>query len=378
MRAARFSLCLVSICSFYLAHALHAQSTGNPPEKPITYTRKEVTDILADARKIVSDNGIEELLPLQVNGTTQWISVRGRDRGNPILLYLHGGPGSPTMPEAYLFQAPWEDFFTVVQWDQRGTGKTYAANDAVALAPTITIDQMDADAAEVIQQLRTRYHKEKIFLLGHSWGSALGLRMAQAHPDWLYAYIGVGQMVDAAQSEADGYSFAIEQARAHHNQDAVRELEAIAPYPGSQPITIEHVGVQRKWLMYYGGLAWGRTDFMWVANAWELSPDYTDKELDAIGQGSLYSLTHLLPVLATLDYTRMTIFRCPIFMFTGRHDYDVSNRLTADWFEKVRAPHKKLVWFENSAHLPMLEEPGQFLMHLVTDVRPMAAPREKP
>ena len=203
--AARFCFCLVSIFMFLLAPALHAQTDGNPPEKPVTFTRKEVTDILANARKIVSDNGVEELLPLQVNGTTQWISVRGRDRHNPILLYLHGGPGSPTMPEAYLFQSPWEDFFTVVQWDQRGTGKTYAANDAAALANTITIDQMDADTVEVIQQLRTRYHKEKIFLLGHSWGSALGLRIAQEHPEWLYAYIGVGQMINAAQSEADGF-----------------------------------------------------------------------------------------------------------------------------------------------------------------------------
>ena len=152
----------------------------------------------------------------------------------------------------------------------------------------------------------------------------------------------------------------------------MKELEAIAPYPGSQPITFERVGAQRKWLMYYGGLAWGHKDFQWVGNAWELSPDYTDKEVDGIDEGSLYSLTHLLPVLATLDYGRMTTFRCPIFMFTGRHDYDVSERVTAEWFQKVHAPRKKMVWFENSAHLPMLEEPGQFLIHLVTDVRPLA------
>jgi pimeloyl-ACP methyl ester carboxylesterase len=370
-RWALSSLCLVSFFSFPLAHLLQAQSNQTPPESPQTFTRKEVTDILAEERKIVSDNGVEEMLPLHVNGTTQWISVRGRDRHDPILLYLHGGPGSPTMPEAYLFQSPWEDFFTVVQWDQRGTGKTYAANDATALANTITFDQMDADAADVIRQLRARYQKEKIFLLGISWGSALGLRIAQEHPDWLYAYIGVGQMINAAQSEADGYQFALDQARTHNNQDAVRELEAISPYPGSQPLTFERIGVQRKWLMYYGGLAWGRKDFSWMANAWELSPEYTDKELDAIDQGGLYSLTHLLPALATLDYTHMTDFRCPIFMFTGRHDYDVSSRVTAEWFEKIRAPRKKLVWFENSAHLPMVEEPGQFLLHLVTDVRPL-------
>ena len=125
---ARFCFCFVIVFAFLPATVLQAQSSANPPEKETTYTRKEVTDILADTRKIVSDNGIEDSIALQVNGTTQWISVRGRDRRNPVLLYLHGGPGSPTTPEAYLFQSPWEDFFTVVQWDQRGTGKTYAAN----------------------------------------------------------------------------------------------------------------------------------------------------------------------------------------------------------------------------------------------------------
>jgi pimeloyl-ACP methyl ester carboxylesterase len=93
-------------------------------------SRREVTSIIADiadTRKIVSPNGVEELLCVPINGTIQWLSIRGRDRRNPILLYLHGGPGSPTLPEAYTFQSPWEDYFTVVQWDQRGAGKTYAA-----------------------------------------------------------------------------------------------------------------------------------------------------------------------------------------------------------------------------------------------------------
>ena len=132
-------------------------------------SRREVTGIIADTRKIVSPNGVEELVPAPINGTTQWLSVQGRDRRNPVLLYLHGGPGSPTMPEAYTFQSPWEDYFTVVQWDQRGTGKTYAANDPNALASTMTIEQMTSDGEEVVRYLQKRYGKRKIFLLGHSW-----------------------------------------------------------------------------------------------------------------------------------------------------------------------------------------------------------------
>jgi pimeloyl-ACP methyl ester carboxylesterase len=334
-------------------------------------TRKDVQEIIANNRKIVTSNGIEKLVAVRINGIDQWLSIRGRDSRNPILLFLHGGPGSPTMPVDYTFQSPWEDYFTVVQWDQRGTGKTYAS-DPKGQAP-LTIEQMTSDAEQVVEYLQKTYGKKKIFLLGHSWGSALGVALAQRHPEWFYAYIGVGQMINTQKSEAGGYEFALSEAKSHHNVEAVKELEAIAPYPGAQgTLTVDRVGTQRKWLMYYGGLTWGRTDFMWDANAWQLSPDYTDKDLDAIGDGSLYTLTHLLAPLQRLNYEDVTDFRCPVFLFEGRHDYDVSHTLAAQWFQRIHAPQKKLVWFEDAAHMVMEEEPGRFLFHLLTDVRPIA------
>src|SRR5580698_2152938 len=183
----------------------HGQSAGaqqstnsNPsqPSQPQMMSRPDVTSIIAASRKIVSPNGVDELLPLQINGSTQWVSIRGKDRRNPIILFLHGGPGSPTMPADYTFQTPWEDYFTVVQWDQRGTGKTYAANDPAITAATLSMMQMTSDAEEVVRYLMKRYDKKKIFLLGHSWGSALGVQLAQRHPEWFYAYIGVGQVVN--------------------------------------------------------------------------------------------------------------------------------------------------------------------------------------
>ena len=347
--------------------------TGNEQPKEDVLPRHVVTDIIAGTEKIVSPNGVEELLPIQINGITQWISVRGRDRRNPILLFLHGGPGSPTMPEDYTFQSPWEDYFTVVQWDQRGAGKTYASNDPKALASTITIEQMTSDAEEVVRFLQKRYHKKKIFLLGHSWGSVLGVALAQRHPEWLYAYLGVGQIVNGQRNEEVGYQFALAQARANHNSEAERELLAIAPYPGDPgKLTFERIGVQRKWLMYYGGLTYGRTDFKYDGDAWELSPDYTQKDLDAVDNGSLYSLTHLLNPLIALNYDSVTDFKCPIFLFEGRHDFAVSSALAAEWFHHVKAPSKKLVWFDNSAHMVMQEEPGRFLYHLITDLYPLA------
>lgn len=178
-----------------------AESAPPQPAQQKMMSRQEVTEIIADVRKIVSPNGVEELLPVQIDNSTQWLSIRGRDRRNPILLFLHGGPGSPTMPVAYTFQSPWEDYFTVVQWDQRGTGKTYAANDPKTLASTMTVEQMTSDAEEVVRYLQKQFGKQKIFLLGHSWGTVLGVALAQRHPEWLYAYLGVGQMVNTEKAK---------------------------------------------------------------------------------------------------------------------------------------------------------------------------------
>src|SRR5215472_2182033 len=121
----RWPVLLACLCCMQAAEALQGGGKAATSSGNTTMSRSEVTGIIAEYRKIVTPNGVEELLPLQINGSTQWISIRGRDRRNPILLFLHGGPGSPTIPIDYMFQGPWEDYFTVVQWDQRGSGKTY-------------------------------------------------------------------------------------------------------------------------------------------------------------------------------------------------------------------------------------------------------------
>jgi pimeloyl-ACP methyl ester carboxylesterase len=370
-----FALVLLVTASQCIAQMQNSQcQIGNEQPKEELIPRHVVTETIAATRKIVSPNGVEELLPIQINGITQWISIRGRDRRNPILLFLHGGPGSPTMPAAYTFQGPWEDYFTVVQWDQRGAGKTYTSNDPKALASTITLEEMTSDAEEIVRYLQNRYDKKKIFLLGHSWGSILGVALAQRHPEWFYAYLGVGQMVNGRRNEEYGYQFALEHARANHNSEAEHELLSIAPYPGDPgTLTFERIGVERKWLMYYGGLTYGRTDFKYDSDAGELSPDYTEKELDCVDDGSLYSLTHLLNAAEALNYDSVTDFKCPIFLFEGRHDFDVSSVLAAEWFHHLKAPSKELVWFDNSAHMVMQEEPGRFLYHLISDLYPLAA-----
>lgn len=335
-------------------------------------SRDEVIRILAESRRIVAPHGIESLVKVPIGGIQQWLSIRGRDLRNPILLVLHGGPASPTLPVAYTFQSPWEDYFTVVQWDQRGTGKTYAANSEAQMAPGMTLAGMTEDAAQVVAYLRKTYGKRKIFLMGHSWGTVLGVRLAQQHPDWFYAYLGVGQVVNVRRNEAAGYAFALREAKAHGNATAVRELESIAPYPGNGDLAIARVAVRSRWEAYYGGLAFGRTSYAFDADAEELSPDYSPRELKAIGEGSAFSLARLLTPLLGVDFDRTTRFGCPVILFLGRHDHTTSFELAEQWFQHLQAPSKRLVVFADSAHLVMQEQPGRFLVHLVTDVLPLA------
>jgi pimeloyl-ACP methyl ester carboxylesterase len=358
------------------AAAQRSPQTGDGEPRPREISRADVRRVIAENQRIVSPRGIEELQSIEVNGCTQWLSILGRDRRNPVLLYLHGGPGSPTMPEAWTFQRPWEDYFTVVQWDQRGAGKTYASNDPQTIAPTMTAEQMIADTEYVVAYLLRHLDKRKLFALGHSWGSFLGMELARRHPDWLHAYVGTGQMIDSQRSEADGYKFALEQARIDKNAKAVRELEALAPYPGPiGTLTVDRIGAQRVWVIYYGGLTYRRRSFDYDSNAWKLSPLYSDRDLSLTDKGSLFSLNHLLGVVERTNFESVGELQCPLFIFQGKHDYETSWSVVNQWFTRVRAPRKGFVTFEESAHMGMLEQPGEYLRELVNLVRPIAVER---
>jgi pimeloyl-ACP methyl ester carboxylesterase len=200
----------------------------------------------------------------------------------------------------------------------------------------------------------------------------LGTRLARQHPDWFHAYIGVGLVVTVRSNAEIGFASARLAAKADHNPQAVRELEALMPYPGTVPMTLQRIGTRSKWETYYGGLTHGRKDFSYYADAEGLSPDYDQAELDAIGKGSVYTLNHLLQPLLGVDLDDMTDFRCPVILFVGQHDYTTSHELAEQWFERIRAPSKHMVLFADSAHMVMQEQPGRFLMHLVTDALPLA------
>ncbi|WP_028974719.1 alpha/beta fold hydrolase [Spirochaeta cellobiosiphila] len=341
-------------------------------EEPSGITRQEIQDIISQAQDIQTPRGINERKEIEIGGIKQWISVRGRDRRNPVLLFIHGGPGTTEMPVSWFYQAPLEDYFTVVQWDQRGGGKSVGSNDQAAVIPTITYERMINDGEEVLSYLQKEYGKEKIFVLGHSWGTLIGLELALRHPDSLYAYIGMGQVLSTHENEVLGYQFALEEARRNNNEKAIQELESIAPYPEEDgSLAVQEVLIQRYWVSFYGGMTWGRTNLDYEYNLRLLSPDYTDKDLEADNE-AVNVVLKLLPQLVDIDYRDITKLDVPLFLFSGRHDYAVPSAISAKWFEELQAPDKKLVWFEHSAHMMPMEQPGKFLLHLIQDVRPIA------
>ena len=343
-------------------------------DKPITAAdRALAVDVLSSARQVLTPQGIQRAESVRIGGIDQWINIRGKDRRNPILLVLHGGPGYVLGPMSWWFQPGWEEYFTVVEWDQRGAGKTFLINDAARQKPGMTRDRMVADAEEMVSWLRKTYGKQKIFLLGHSWGSYMGLTLAQHHPQWFYAYIGTGQATDQPESERRGWRFAMDSATKAGNQIAIRELQAIAPYgqPG-KAIPLKALFVQRKWVGVFGGVMAYRKGNDMETKLTTLSPDYSEREIRRIWDGNHFSQDPLLKDVIATDMSPILSLGCPLILFEGRHDYNVNAQLAAEWFAKVKAPSKQFVWFEHSAHEAMNEEPGKFLVSLVRYARPFA------
>jgi pimeloyl-ACP methyl ester carboxylesterase len=316
--------------------------------------------------------GIDELKVIDIGGVKQWISVRGADRKNPILLYIHGGPGSTMMPESWTFQRPWEDYFTVVEWDQRDAGKSFVAAGRKP-DPAMSVDRMQADAEEVIQYLRKTYGKDRIFLVGHSWGSILGLKVAQHHPEWLYAYIGIGQFISGQRNEEVGYQETLAEAERVGNAEAVKELKALAPYPGDGAgISLEKVLTERKWDVALGGMAYAHSDEKFLEGVLAMSPQYDAADVEAYEQGEMASAMALLPELRNVEFRGVTKFDCPVFIFAGAHDRTTPESLVETWFAKVQAPKKRLFKIEHAAHMVVGESPGEVLVDLATEVRPLA------
>jgi len=352
----------LSVCTCLLA-AL-APATGAPGQTP--------NEIIRDARYLAPKDAIDQQGLVQIGGIPQWISVRARHRRSPILLVVHGGPGFTLSPTSFYYLRDLEEYFTVVQWDQRGAGKTYAASDPEKIKPTMSVDRLVDDGAELIRYLTKTYGQQRVVLLGHSFGTVIGTRLALKHPELLYAYVGTGQFVDFVKSESDGYRQTLADAEAAHNSEAVRQLRSIAPFPDAQhpERNVQNLGTERRWLAEYGGYyaAGGVGHNEAIA---KLSPDHDAHDLQVRNEAQGFSDRALWGELGHVSFLDQTRFRIPVVIIEGRHDRGTSSALVAGWFDRIRAPSKRMIWFEDSAHMTFEEEPGKFLVTLVDQVLPL-------
>jgi len=370
---------LLAICSAWIALVATGAAAQDADSQTQAQTQaqaqakayREARAAVADLEKIAAPGGIQDAYKTRIGGIDQWINVRGQDRANPMILFVHGGPAAPITPTMWQFQRPIEEYFTVANYDQRGAGKTYGETDPDKVAGTIRIERFVDDAIEVADHLRRRYGKQKLILMGHSWGTIIAMKAALKRPDLFYAYVGIGQVISVRENERISFEYALAQAKAHDNQEALREMNAIAPYPGNQPITRERIIVARKWPQYYGGLSAFRSSSGYYFDGPVLSPEYEPKQLSDIDQGSLLTLGRVLPEFVQVDFSGVKRFPIPVVMFLGRHDYTTPTAPTEAWLAQVKAPSKQAVWFEHSAHMVPWEEPGKTLVSLLTYVRPL-------
>ena len=314
---------------------------------------------------IASPNGIDEANYVEIGGLEQWITIRGEDRKNPVLLLLHGGPGDATNPWGYTGFRNWLKYFTVVQWDQRGAGRTFGRNGA-AVASTIAIERMVQDGVELAELLSKRLQKDKIVLVGHSWGSILGVFMAKARPDLFYAFVGTGQVADPARNYAVAYAALVERASREGNSRALRELKEVGPPPYKDG---KGFAIQRKW----SNLFEGADVFLASTLGFALTaPGYSLGDINDWFEGQNVSAEHLVPQTSVLDPKLLAgEFAVPVFVIQGAEDFTTSASLAKAYLNSLHAPRKAFATIDGAGHFAVFTKQDAFLKELRAQVLPL-------
>lgn len=309
---------------------------------------------------------INEKTYIQVGNIPQGMFLKSADTDNPVLLFLHGGPGSPEIAFTQDHPTGLEDIFTVCWWEQRGSGITYRSG---LPSETMTIEQMIADTVTVAKYLCERFDKEKIYVMGHSWGTLLGVLSVKNAPELFHAYIGMGQVVRQAESERLAYRYMLEQFRKAGNMRMVRKLEK-HPIDAGADISIEYLTVRSQGMMKQGiGIMREWRSMAEAVKALLHYKGYTWREKFNFVRGSAFSLRCLWGIVLLSDFPEQApCLEIPVYVLHGLYDYQVSYALAKEYLRTLTAPVKGFYTFENSAHSPCFEEPQKMCRILQEDV----------
>jgi pimeloyl-ACP methyl ester carboxylesterase len=361
----------MSVCAVLAVPAI-AQRTAAQMEQDDAEAQK-LNAMLAFVRNrntrdyaITTPNGIDEARYIQIDGIEQWITIRGEDRNNPVLLFLHGGPGDATNPWGYARFRSWLKKFTVVQWDQRGAGRTLG-NNGPSLTPTITIERMAQDGIELAETLCKELRTDKIILVGHSWGSILGIFMVKARPDLFHAFVGTGQIADPVRNYVVAYDKLVKKAESRKEERAIQELKEVGPppYPDGRGYA-----VQRKWSNLFEGADFFISSMLGFALS---APGYTMRDVNDWLAGQSLSAARLVPQTSTLDAKTLGgEFAVPVFVIQGAEDFTTPTSLARSFVNSIRAPRKAFVAIEGGGHFVVFMKSEVFLNELVARVLPLA------
>jgi pimeloyl-ACP methyl ester carboxylesterase len=285
-------------------------------------------------------------MAVDIGGIKQWINISTKDTSKPLLLFLGGGPGESYIAYKDYFTKELQEHFTVVIWDQRESGKTLQLN---ASRVPLTVDRFTQDTHELITYLLQRFHRPKLYLVGFSWGTVLGLKMAQQCPTLLYAYVAVSQMVNQNKSEQMLLQWLKGQAATAKNQTALQELSLVkVPFENK-----DEVYYQRKWLFHFINKS---------------VPDSVLKQYFATLPNSMFMLSN---EAAKINFPKeVQALQCPIYFFARRNDYQTNHELTYSYYQQLKAKHKHFYWFEKSAHTVPFTEPDLFQQIIIDTVLP--------
>ena len=293
--------------------------------------------------KQTPDGGINESMYLDVNGTQQWINIYGEDMDNPVLLYLHGGPGSATSMIDYAFTRKWADVYTVVTWDQRNCGKSYDArqNDIV-----LTRELLMTDGKEVTEFILDYLSKDKITLLGHSWGSIYGANLVLEYPEYYACFIGTGQLVDYLENEE---AFKQQAALwAEGDEKTLKLVNQLTP----DNFTMEHITARNTIMQKYGyDMMANGSDYNLVTTIL-FNPNYSI--MDWLNYFKR-DMGVYLDFMASEEFASFSLkdrvdYPVPFYNINGDKDYQTNYQLAQEYFEEVNAPYKQMFLMENMTH----------------------------
>lgn len=315
---------------------------------------------------------IATLEKIKLGGVDQWLIIRGHDIHNPVLLFLSGGPGSSEAARVLRFNSELEKHFVVVIWEQRGCGKSYPSLNPKS---RLTVDQYAADIVELTELLRARFDEDKIYLVGHSWGTIIGTRAAQARPDLFHAYIGTAQMVDVLETDQMIYDLVLDHARSTGDAAFARTLEAQGrpPYIGKNPVQPYATLFGREYAVFevpnIKDEAYRRDGDILLLMLKQPEYGWLDRINNLLGLMNTFNVVY--PQLQDMDFRRdATRFDLPVYIVLGRYDMNNPSQIPEEYFNLLEAPKKELIFFENSGHGMIWEEASLFHRLMIETVLP--------